>query len=146
VQENLDRLHWVMSRISGYVGLVNFMGAKLTADEAALAPILREVGGRGLVFLDDGTSPRSLLPMVGQQVRAPALRADALIDGVARADAIDRELAKLEELSRKRGLAVGSASALPLTVERIARWARTLAERDILLVPVSAAFAGEGRS
>jgi polysaccharide deacetylase 2 family uncharacterized protein YibQ len=107
---------------------------------------LREVGGRGLVFLDDGTSPRSLLPIVGQQVRAPALRADALIDGVARADAIDRELAKLEELSRKRGLAVGSASALPLTVERISRWARTLAERNILLVPVSNAFAGEGRS
>ena len=146
IQDNLDRLHWVMSRISGYVGLVNFMGAKLTADEAALAPILREVGGRGLVFLDDGTSPRSLLPMVGQQVRAPALRADTLIDGIARADAIDRELAKLEELSRKRGLAVGSASALPLTVERIARWARTLAERNILLVPASNAFASEGRS
>ena len=145
-QDNLERLHWVMARIGGYVGLVNFMGAKLTGDEAALAPILREVGGRGLFFLDDGSSSRSLVAVVGHQVRAPTLRADAVLDGVPRADAIDGELAKVEEVARKRGLAVASASALPLTVERIARWARTLEQRDILLVPVSAAFGTEGRS
>ncbi|HVL73594.1 MAG TPA: divergent polysaccharide deacetylase family protein [Beijerinckiaceae bacterium] len=138
--ENLDRLHWAMTRFPGYVGLVNFMGGRLTADEAALAPILREVGARGLGFLDDGSSARSQVAAVAARLRVPGLRADLVLDGVPRSDQIDRELARLEEIATKRGLAVATASALPLTVERIARWSRELESRNILLVPVSTAF------
>jgi uncharacterized protein len=61
------------------------------------------------------------------------------------AEAIDRELARLEEAAKKRGLAIGTASALPLTVERIARWARSLEAKRIELVPISAAYSGESR-
>ena len=42
--QNIDRLHWLMSRFQGYVGVVNFMGARFTSSEPALSPILREVG------------------------------------------------------------------------------------------------------
>jgi len=144
-QENLEKLHWAMGRITGYTGLVNFMGAKLTADAAALAPILREIAGRGLTFLDDGSSSRSLVKSVGPASRLPVARADVVLDAVPRADAIDAELARLEETARKKGLAIGSASAMPLTVERVARWAKALEGRGILLVPASQAFAGEPR-
>jgi polysaccharide deacetylase 2 family uncharacterized protein YibQ len=34
---------------------------------------------------------------------------------------------------------------LPLTVDRIARWARSLEEKGIQLVPVSTAFMSAGR-
>jgi polysaccharide deacetylase 2 family uncharacterized protein YibQ len=139
-QDNIERLHWVMARFMGYVGLVNFMGAKLTAHETALAPILREIGERGLVFLDDGSSARSLAGTVGAAVRAPTVRADVVLDTVARADAIDQELERLEQSARRRGLAIATASALPVTIDRVARWARTLEARGVLLVPVSSAF------
>jgi len=142
-QENLDRLHWTMGRVAGYVGLVNFMGARLTADEAALRPILKEAAARGLAFLDDGSSSRSVVRGAAAKAGAPAAQADLVLDGVPRAEAIDRELARLEETARQRGFALGAASALPLTVERLARWSRELEKRGILLVPVSAAF---GRS
>ncbi len=132
-QENIDRLHWVMGRFTGYTGVMTFMGAKLTADEAALAPILKEIAGRGLIVVDDGSSSRSTL-----KPGAGALRAAAVLDAVPRADAIDRELAKLEDLARERGSAVASASALPLTVDRIARWSKTLEERGVQLVSASA--------
>ncbi len=140
--ETLERLHWVMARFPGYVGVVNFMGARFTADEAALAPILRELGGRGLGFLDDGSSSRSLAAEVAGRAGVPALRADRVLDAVPRAEAIDRELAALEETARRQGLAVASASALPLTIDRLARWARTLEAKGIQLVPVSAALKG----
>ncbi len=132
-QENIDRLHWVMGRFTGYTGVMTFMGAKLTADEAALAPILKEIAGRGLIVVDDGSSSRSTL-----KPGAGALKAAAVLDAVPRADAIDRELAKLEDLARERGSAVASASALPLTVDRIARWSKTLEERGVQLVSASA--------
>jgi polysaccharide deacetylase 2 family uncharacterized protein YibQ len=143
-QDNLDKLHWAMGRFTGYTGVVNFMGAKLTASEAALAPILREIAGRGLAFLDDGSSSRSVVKSGGAG-RTPVARADAVLDTVPRADLIDQELARLEETARKRGFAVGTASAMPLTVERIARWAKALEGRGVLLVPASYAFAGESR-
>lgn len=138
--ENLDKLHWMMARFPGYVGIVNFMGAKLTASDAALAPVLRDIGSRGLAFVDDGSSPRSTAAEVGPRVRTPTVRADLVVDAVARADAIDKELARLEARARDRGFALGSASALPVTLERVARWARELEGRGILLVPVSTTF------
>ena len=58
--QNLDRLHWFMSRFQGYVGIANYMGARFTANENAIGPLLREVAKRGLVYFDDGSSPRSV--------------------------------------------------------------------------------------
>ena len=144
-EENRDRLHWVMGRFSGYTGIVNFMGARLTADEAALAPIMREIGSRGLVVLDDGTSSRSLLRRVAESANVPAARAALVIDAVPRAEAIDAMLGRLEELARSEGFVIATASALPLSIDRIARWSAQAAERGILLVPVSAAYRNEVR-
>jgi hypothetical protein len=136
-QENIERLQWVMGRFTGYVGLVTFMGAKLTADEAALAPILREAASRGLLVLDDGSSSRSVIK-AGATAQVPTLRAQSVIDAVQRPDAIDRELARLEQAARERGFAIGTASALPMSVDRLARWANSLEAKGIELVPVSA--------
>src|SRR4029077_924602 len=44
----LERLYWLMSRMQGYVGLAEAVGARFTASEPAFAPILRETARRGL--------------------------------------------------------------------------------------------------
>ena len=53
---------------------------------------------------------------------------------------IDRTLVKLETLAKERGLAVGVASALPISIERIAAWTKTLDSRGIMLVPLTTAM------
>ena len=63
-EQNVDRLHWLMSRFQGYVGISNFMGARFTASEPALAPVLKEASQRGLIYVDDGSSHRSLAGQV----------------------------------------------------------------------------------
>ena len=140
--ENLDRLSWVMSRFQGFVGIVNYMGAKLTGDAAALEPVLREIGARGLGFVDDGTSPRSLATTLAAKAKVPVARAEIVLDALPRPEAIDRELARLEAQARKNGFAFGSASAMPMSIDRIARWAAEAEARGIRLVPVSAALRG----
>ncbi|AMJ61381.1 divergent polysaccharide deacetylase family protein [Bosea sp. PAMC 26642] len=137
--ENGERLQWLLGRFTGYVGIVNFLGGRLTADETALSPVLREIAGRGLMVVDDGSSSRSLLAASAARAQIPALKVDRVIDSVARADAIDKELDRLEALARERGVAIAAASALPVTIERIARWAATLEGKGLQLVPVSAA-------
>jgi polysaccharide deacetylase 2 family uncharacterized protein YibQ len=135
--QNIDRLHWFMSRVQGYVGIANLMGTRFTATDSALAPVLREIAKRGLIYFDDGSSPRSLANQIAGANNAAFARADVVIDTVPTAHDIDAALGRLETLARSRGTAVGAASALPLTIDRIAQWAKAAEARGIALVPVS---------
>lgn len=137
--DNLDKLHWSLGRFTGYVGVINFLGGRLTADETALSPILRDLAGRGLMVVDDGSSARSQFAAAASRAQIPSLKVDRTIDTVTRAEAIDKELASLEATARERGIVVASASALPVSIERIARWAQSLEAKKIALVPLSAA-------
>lgn len=138
--QNIDRLHFFLSRSQGYVGVANFMGARFTANEDALANILTETGKRGLLFLDDGSSPRSVAPRAATKSKAPFLKSDLVIDAKAEWADIDAALVKLEAIASEKGVAVATAGSLPVTIERISRWAKTLEARGIRLVPVSVAF------
>jgi polysaccharide deacetylase 2 family uncharacterized protein YibQ len=139
--ENLESLHWLMSRFTGYVGVTNYLGGKFSADTRAFSPILTEIATRGLVYLDDGSSPRSLAREIAGTLNLPAATADVVLDAAPTADAIEVALAGLEAQARRQGGAVGVATALPISVEHIARWAATLEARGISLVPISAAIA-----
>jgi hypothetical protein len=136
--QNVDRLQWAMSRFQGYVGIANSMGARFTASEQALAPVLREAGKRGLLYLDDGASPRSLASQIAGANNLAFAKADLIIDAVPTAADVDKALARLETAARERGTAVGMASALPVTIERLAKWAKAAESRGFLLVPISA--------
>jgi polysaccharide deacetylase 2 family uncharacterized protein YibQ len=142
---NLERLHWVMARASGFVGIENFMGARFTADEAALTPVLKDLTERGLIFVDDGTSARSIASLIGASLNLPVRRADIVIDAVPDAAMIDAALQRLEALAHRNGTASASASALPITLERLSRWAESLGQRGIDLVPITSTLKLKGR-
>ena len=136
--QNLDRLYWLMSRFQGYVGVVNFMGNRFTASERALTPVLYEITKRGLLYLDDGASPRSLASQIAGANSLPFAKAEVVIDAVATPVSIDRALTRLEAMARERGVAVGIASAAPAAIERIAQWAKAAEARGLVLVPITA--------
>lgn len=145
-QQNIERLHWAMSRFDGYVGLINLMGARFTSSEQAFTPILRETGKRGLIFVDDGSNPRSVAGRIAGANNLPFARAQVTIDAVPTPDEIDRALGRLETEARRRHIAVGVASALPVSIAHIAVWAKSAASRGILLVPITAAAVREKQS
>ncbi len=51
----------------------------------------------------------------------PFAKADFTIDSVPTSAEIDRTLVKLETLAKERGMAVGVASALPISIDRLGR-------------------------
>ena len=138
--QNMDRLYWHLSRMQGYAGLTNFMGARFVATDAAMQPIIREAAKRGLGFFDDGSSPRSIAPQAAGSQAMPFGKGDIAIDVVPTPAEIDRALNKLESMARERGVAIGTASALPVSIERIGSWTKTLSDRGILLVPLTTAM------
>ena len=141
--QNIDRLQWAMSRFQRYVGVANFMGARFTASELSLLPILREIGKRGLIYVDDGSSPRSLASQIAGGNSLAFAKASLVLDSVPSASEIDRALVRLEGMARSNGIAVGFAGALPVTIERVARWAKTAEGRGFALVPITAAVGRE---
>jgi polysaccharide deacetylase 2 family uncharacterized protein YibQ len=139
-EQNLDRLYWHLSRLQGYVGVANFMGARFIATDAAMQPIVAEAAKRGLAFFDDGAAPRSVASSLATGQAMPFAKGDVAIDAVPTAVEIDHTLAKLESLAKERGTAIGTASALPVSIERLGAWIKGLDSKGILLVPLTTAM------
>lgn len=138
--QNSDRLAWHMSRFQGYVGIANFMGSRFVATDAAMQPIVKEAARRGLAYLDDGSAARSVAGVIAEGQAMPFAKADVSIDTVPTPAEIDQALARLETLAKERGSAVGIASALPISIERIGTWAKQLGGRGLMLVPLTTAM------
>jgi polysaccharide deacetylase 2 family uncharacterized protein YibQ len=139
-EQNLDRLYWHLSRFQGYAGIANFMGARFVVSDAVMQPIVREAAKRGLGYLDDGSASRSVAASLATGQAMPFAKADLSIDAVPTAVEIDRALATLEGLAKERGTAVGIASALPISIERIGVWIKALEGHGIMLVPLTTAM------
>ena len=136
-EENLDRMFWHLGRLQGYAGITNFMGARFVATDAAMTPIIREAAKRGLSYFDDGSAPRSVASALSGSQAMPFAKGDIAIDAVPTSAEIDRSLAKLEATAKDRGFAVGTASALPISIERIGAWIKTLDAHGVMLVPLT---------
>lgn len=136
--ENRDRLHWALSRITNYTGVMNYMGARFVADESAMEPFFGELAARGLMYLDDGSSARSLAQPLARRAGVPYASGDMPIDAERERGAILRKLDDLERTARAKGFAVGTGSAFDVTVEAVATWAEEAKKRGIEIVPISA--------
>lgn len=139
-EQNIDRLHWHLSRFQGYVGLANFMGARFVAAATVMQPIIREAAKRGLGYLDDGSTPRSVAGQLAEGQAMPFAKADLTLDAVPTSVEIDKALARLEDLAKGRGAAIGMASALPVSIDRISVWTKSLESRGVMLVPLTTAM------
>jgi len=108
------------------------MGDRLTTSEAAFAPILREIGNRGLIYVDDGTSPKSL---AGQIVATAGSGCRPL----GRRDRPGARKARRPRAPERYGGRF--RTAWPFVIERIAKWSKTVEGRGVSLVPITAAAA-----
>ena len=136
-----DRLSWLLSRFTGYVGVENFLGRNFTSRVEAISPVLAEVAKRGLLYLDDGSSPQRVAATAGASLGAPSARADVALDAERSPEAIAAALARLEAIARERGSAIGTMSALPASVEQAALFLQGMERRGVLLAPLSALVA-----
>lgn len=142
---NLERLHRSMAKITNYTGVMNYLGARFMADDKALEPVLRDVGQRGLLFLDDGSSAQSRSGIIAKAMSTPVGFADLQLDDQVNDAAILRKLDDLERIARRNGSAIGVASAFDESVAAISKWSVEAAARGIEIVGVSALVSQDGK-
>ena len=136
-------LKWQLSRFPGYFAVSPFLGGRFLQSSDALSPVLRELAERGLALVEDGTPTRSALADGARDAGLGAVRATVRLD--AEGDGkFDSALSRLEAAARKDGFALGTANALPATIEKLAKFVAGLESRGILLVPASAGLVNAG--
>jgi len=143
--QNRTNLDWALSRVQGYVGATGafegMRGERFADQSGSLGRVLDELGRRGLLYVDPRPGPAK--PVTGA---APSRAVDVVVDDPPARAEIEAKLAALERLAREKGSALGLAGPLrPVTVERIAAWAKSLDEKGIALAPVTALIEGPGK-
>lgn len=135
--ENARRLDWLLSRAAGYTGVINYLGARLGANESAMSHVFTVLEGRGLTVFHDGSGRRPVLDAAQAASGARLSIVDRLLDANPEASAIDARLLDLEALSLQNGTALGLGSPYPTTVDSLAAWANSLPARGYQLAPAS---------
>jgi polysaccharide deacetylase 2 family uncharacterized protein YibQ len=140
-RDNLAKLYTVLGKFGGYVGLINHMGARFTASTSDFSPVMEELGARGLGYLDDGSSNRSMAQQLATANAVQYGRADLALDLNPARGPILEQLKALELQATDKGSAIGVISALPVSVATLGEWTKTAADRGFVVVPVSALMA-----
>ena len=134
---NLKRLHEAMGRMTNYTGIMNYLGGRFLADSEALEPVMKDISGRGLLFLDDGSSAQSLSATYAKAFGGPHAFADVVLDQEVSKASVLKKLDELERIALRKGSAVGVASAFDESVDAVTEWAREAQGRGIEIVGVS---------
>jgi len=133
------RLDWNLSRFSGFVGVNNHMGSRLTADRITMDHLMRALAERGLLFLDSRTTPKTIARQRAAAAGLPNAARDIFLDNEQSAAAVTARLEELEALARAEGLAIGIGHPHDETIAALAAWLPGLEARGVVLVPLSAA-------
>ncbi|WP_075995627.1 divergent polysaccharide deacetylase family protein [Salaquimonas pukyongi] len=137
-EENLANLHWAMSRITNYVGIMNYQGGKLLSEPGALKPVFDEIAGRGLLFVDDGSSGANRSKAVADASLLPYARAHILIDAKRTRQDIAKQLEALVKEAKRTGLAIGVSNGYSETIDMIADFSSRANALGVEITPVSA--------
>src|SRR5579859_5005334 len=65
---NLERLNWVLSQATGYVGLIGLMGSRFSTSHDDMLPILNTLQHRGLLYVDNRSTPQTVVPDIATEI------------------------------------------------------------------------------
>ena len=143
---NQARLERILSRSTGYFGLINSQGSKIGDDDAAMKPVLKAVSDRGLAFIDDGSLDAGNMQQLSGETGLRYVRADSAIDAKLSAEDISSEFMELESQALEHGAALGAGYAFPITIEMVKTWTASLEQKGIVLAPASALAAKSAKA
>jgi polysaccharide deacetylase 2 family uncharacterized protein YibQ len=135
---NLANLHQDMARMDSYTGIMNYLGGKFLSDPDALQPVMRDIAGRGLMFLDDGSTAQSLSGQMAGALSMPHAFASLTLDSEVNETAILKRLDDLERMAARNGSAIGVAAGFDESISAIKKWVDEAQGRGIEIVGVSA--------
>lgn len=136
--EDNRRMQWMMARFPTSIGFLTPQSESFTTSDDAFKMVLQSLANRGLMLVLGQEPPRKETKDIVDASHTAIAIANILLDEEQSPTAIQARLTQLEERAKKNGYAIGIAQAYPVTIEQLKVWSQSLAEKGIILVPVSA--------
>ena len=125
-EENIDRLHWSMSRFHGYVGIAELYGPQLHRRTTTLGADRGPSRNRAVIYFDRRwRRAASAAPDRGRhQVGIPAAQGGAALDSIQTPAEIDRRLSELETWPATMAARWVRAFRYPVSSRASPQWAK----------------------
>ena len=133
-----QRVTAALDSFDGYVGVNNHMGSRFTASRPGMETVLRQLKGRGLLFLDSRTSAQTVGDQVAQELGVPSVTRHVFLDDDESLSAVRAKLADTERLAKSQGFVVAIGHPHEATLQALAEWLPRVAGLGIALAPLSA--------
>ena len=86
----------------------------------------------------DGTGQRTAAATIATKIGLPKAVVNITLDDPPERQKLDRKLKALESMLKKNSYAVAVVHAYPSSIQRLSIWIRTMEDRKMSLVPLSA--------
>lgn len=136
-EENKKNLQQIMARAAGFSGFLMPQNEAYSANNDSFKFLLQSIGNHGLMIVVGREPHKTETREIIDTSHTPSVIADAWIDEDPSASGIASRLSTLEQIAKKRGYAIGIAQAFPITLEQLQEWSKHLAEKGVVLVPVT---------
>lgn len=136
-EENVQKLEYILSRTTGYFGVLADHGGKFLSVEEQIDVIMAQLKRRGLMYVDGGV-PGSLGTRSAYKANIPWAAVEMNLDQAQSRAGLNRMLQEAANLAEKRSLTIVRVSATPLSLKLLSAWIGTLDQEGFELVPVSA--------
>ncbi|MCI5049289.1 MAG: divergent polysaccharide deacetylase family protein [Rickettsiales bacterium] len=138
-EDGIARLHQLYAIIPGLVGMT-MHGDPFVESLAHIQWVANDLRTRGINFMPAYENPTKNIKSMITKHPAFIATPTSIIDEIPTQAAIDAQLSKLVLEAKRKGKAIGLASAYPLTVETLQAWLPKLQQAGVKLVPVSALY------
>lgn len=135
-EDNIAQMEWLLSRTTGYFGVISVYGSKFLSVEEQVDNMMREIKKRGLMYVDGGAQD-SLGTRSAYKLKTNWATVEISLDDQPGRAAIEAQLKEFEDLAKRRALSIARVSASPMALEQLSVWLRSLNEKGLKLVPVS---------
>ncbi len=135
-EKNITQLEWILSRTSGYVGLINYQGDALLNDPSFVNTFLPLISRRGLMFVENGNHGdhiREALESQGSYYTNFDIQIGINDDEFS----LEEKLAEALNISKEKGRVTIAIEPFPLLLMKIALWINELSGSEFTLTPIS---------
>lgn len=129
-----------LAKFEGYVGVNNHMGSKFTAFEPGMAVVMDILSDKGLLFLDSRTTASSKGYRLAKERGMPTGTRDVFLDNIIKETAILKQLAEVEKLAKKKGIAIAIGHPHKETIAALSKWMPAIIDKGFHFIPISAAL------
>ncbi|MDI6809623.1 MAG: divergent polysaccharide deacetylase family protein [Candidatus Eisenbacteria bacterium] len=119
-------------------GISNHMGSLATQDRKVMTVVLNELRKGKLVFLDNQTTPNSIVGEVAGELEVPCLKGGYVLDdrkGDLRR--LRQRLGELERVSFEKGQAIGTVRIVKETLSELEKWIPQMTKKGVKFVTLS---------